>query len=74
MLVHLDQKWIEFMRTQRETGMGYQAVRVTLRFGVIGFDAYVLNSETLSVPDDTPPFTLEDIMAIDIIPYHSQLT
>ena len=65
MRLQLAQRWSDKLAHQRETGMGYQRVRVHLKAGrTIG--ALVYNASVLEVSDDLPPFEPQDISDIEL--------
>ena len=59
----LDQKWIDYLKEQPETGMGYQMVSVTMADGS-NFGSTVLNAEHLLVDDGFP---IDKIEKIDVL-------
>ena len=64
----LPEKWSKFLRTQRETGMGYQIVAVTLRDGRIIENVAILDSSFVGEVRGFPgiPFDPADIAHIEV--------
>ncbi len=66
MRLALEDRWIEKLRRQPESGMGYQRVRVRLRDGRIIAQAVVLNGRFLDFKEDVGPVTSPDIVDLDV--------
>jgi len=64
MEIKLSSSFVERMKNQKETGMGWQMVRVKLTDGRV-VTGLVLNSETLMIYDkDCPDLKIEEILDI----------
>jgi hypothetical protein len=65
----LPQKWIEYLRKQPESGMGYQIVNATLRDGR-KFEVAVTDSHIVGAVRGYSdiPFDPEEVAGIDVIP------
>ena len=66
MRLALEDRWIEKLRRQPESGMGYQRVRVRLRDGRIIAQAVVLNGRFLDFKEDVGSVTSPDIVDLDV--------
>jgi len=62
----LEDRWIEKLRRQPESGMGYQRVRVRLRDGRIIEHVVVLNGRLLDLAEDAGPVTPPDIVDVEV--------
>jgi hypothetical protein len=62
----LDDRWIEKLRRQPESGMGYQRVRVRLRDGRVIEQAVVFNGRVLDLTEDVGPVTSPDIVDLEV--------
>lgn len=60
--------WIEKLRSEPESGMGYQLVRVRLRDGRVLDHAVVLNAQLLQLGDEVGPVSPEDIVDLELEP------
>ena len=67
MRLALEDRWIEKLRSQPESGMGYQRVRVRLRDGRIIAQAVVLNGRFLDFKEDVGSVTSPDIVDLEEI-------
>jgi len=61
MRIKLTQRWIDLLRKQPESGMGYQRVDVRFADGRHVDDAMVFNAEDLDVPDEFSKTEIEDV-------------
>lgn len=52
MRVPLEQKWIDYLVRQPETGMGYQRVDVRLADNRVVRDVPVFNAEVVELPEE----------------------
>lgn len=52
MRIRLPERWINFLISQPESGMGYQRVDVTFDDGSESKDCLVFNSEEIELPAD----------------------
>lgn len=52
MRIKLDKKWIDYLVSKPESGMGYQRVDVRLRNGRLIENLMVFNAEDLELPDE----------------------
>ena len=66
MRLHLEARWIEKLRNQPESGMGYQRVRVRLKDGRVIEDVVVLNGSLLDLTEDVGPVTSPDIVDLEL--------
>ena len=66
MRLALEDRWIEKLRHQPESGMGYQRVRVRLRDGRIIAQAVVLNGRFLDFKEDVGSVTSPDIVDLEV--------
>src|SRR5438046_6328047 len=66
MRLALEDRWIEKLRSQPESGMGYQRVRVRLRDGRIIAQAVVLNGRFLDFKEDVGSVTSPDIVDLEV--------
>jgi hypothetical protein len=64
--LQLDARWIEKLRNQPESGMGYQRVRVRLKDGRVIEDVVVLNGSLLDLTEDVGPVTPPDIVDLEL--------
>lgn len=67
----LPEKWIQYLMSKPESGMGYQIVTVLLNDSR-KFDSVVIDSATAIVEIkgyDDIPFDPEDIISIEVKPY-----
>ena len=66
MRLALEDRWIEKLRREPESGMGYQRVRVRLRDGRIIAQAVVLNGRFLDFKEDVGSVTSPDIVDLEV--------
>ncbi len=66
MRLDLDARWIEKLRNQPESGMGYQRVRVRLKDGRVIEHVVVLNGRLLDLTEDVGPVTPPDILDVEL--------
>ena len=65
MRIKLDKRWVAFLRSLPESGMGYQRVDVKTADGRELRNAIVLNCELLEVPDGAGPVAVRDLRLHD---------
>ena len=66
-MLTLSKKWLEYLRTMPETGMGYQVVRIALKDGQFFEQALVDSGMITRIHGLTQiPFSEEDIAAISV--------
>ena len=68
MRVHLSEKWAQRLRSDPETGMGYQIVDGTLRSGLEVRDVVVLDAEEANLPESAPAFAADAIADVRVKP------
>lgn len=66
MKIKLSKKWIEYLYSMPESGMGYQIVEVTLKDGRVLKETVVFNAEELSLPPGYKDLKIEDIEDIKL--------
>jgi hypothetical protein len=66
MRLALEDRWIEKLRSQPESGMGYQRVRVRLRDGRVIEQAMVFNGRVLDLKEDVGAVTPPDIIDLEV--------
>src|ERR1041384_2417838 len=65
MRIKLDKRWVDFLRSVPESGMGYQRVDVKTADRRELKNAIVLNCELLEVPDGSGPMAVSDLRLHD---------
>ena len=68
MMVELSKKWLDYLKSQQETGMGYYVVSVQLLDGRVYDQAVVVDSGHITqIKDHTDiPFSESDIAAMRV--------
>ncbi|HKT32293.1 MAG TPA: hypothetical protein VJS89_07370 [Gammaproteobacteria bacterium] len=61
MRVKLDKKWIDYLVSKPESGMGYQRVDVRLQDGRLIKNLTVFNAEDLELPDEFARQKIEEL-------------
>ena len=64
----LSSKWINFLSTQPETGVGYQSVTVMIAGGKVFYNLVVMNGDTLQTTNRYRdlPFEEDEIVNIQV--------
>jgi hypothetical protein len=66
MKIKLTKKWIEYLCSMRESGMGYQIVDATLKDGRVLKKIVVFNAEELELPSEYKDIRIDDIKNIKL--------
>ena len=66
MRIKLSNKWVEYLCSMPESGMGYQLVDVTLKDGRVFKEILVFNAEELQLPPEYKDLKIEDIEDIKL--------
>jgi len=66
MRIKLSKKWIEYLTSTPESGMGYQIVDVTLKGGRVLKKIVVFNAEELNLPPEYKDVTIDDVEDIEL--------
>lgn len=61
MTIKLDQRWVKYLVTQPETGMGYQKVDVRLKDKRVLKNVVVFNAEEIELPEDCVTTEIEEL-------------
>ena len=64
MRIKLNKKWIEYLLSIPESGMGYQIVDIILKNGQVLNQVNVFNAEELELPNEYKDLQVEDIKNI----------
>jgi len=59
--IKLTEKWVEYLCSMPESGMGYQIIDVKLKDGRVLKDISVLNAQELELPPEYKDLKIEDI-------------
>lgn len=65
MTIHLNEPWVQKLRSLPESGMGYQVVDIRLRNGAALKGVLVFNGEHVEAPDSAE-FSPDDIETIRV--------
>ena len=75
MRIKLSKKWIDYLCSLPESGMGYQVVDITPKDGRVLKGAIVFNAEELGLPPEYKDLKIEDIDGVKLSknnPYHEK--
>ncbi len=61
MRVKLPKKWIDYLVSKPESGMGYQRVDVRLQNGRLLENVMVFNAEDMELPEEFARFQITDL-------------
>lgn len=61
MRIKLPKKWINYLVSKPESGMGYQRVDVRLQNGRLIENIMVFNAEDLELPEELARFKIKDL-------------
>ena len=64
--IKLSKKWVEYLASVPESGIGYQIVNVTLKDGRVVKKTVVFNAEDLKLPPEYRGVELEDVEEIKL--------
>ncbi|MEK7677864.1 MAG: hypothetical protein AAB676_18705 [Verrucomicrobiota bacterium] len=61
MTIKLDQRWVKYLTTQPESGMGYQKVDVRLKDKRVLKNVLVFNAEEIELPEDCAAVEIQEL-------------
>lgn len=67
MRAKLSKKWVEYLASMPESGMGYQIVDIMLKDGRVLKEIAVFNAEELGLPPEYKDFRTEDIQDVKLV-------
>ena len=63
----LSKRWVEYLCSMPESGMGYQVVDITLKDGRVLKEIVVFNAEELRLPAEYKDLRIEDIEELSCV-------
>lgn len=66
MKIKLSSKWVKYLLSKPESGMGYQVVDITLENGRIVKGVNVFNGEDIELNDEYKSIKIDEIIKIEL--------